>query len=101
MRVAGRDNDLLGWTPKSMVMLCSGSKDPTVPAALHQELAYADLSGRVANPAMVISVDVDPTIQALYSEDFDITQYHGTYAPPLCAASARQLFNSLIPSLPN
>ena len=96
VRVAGARNDLLGWTPKGMVMLCSGSRDPTVPYAIHHEAAEADLRSRVSNPANVVSINVDEDIQRIYKDTFDLSKYHGEYAPPLCAKSARQFFDSLI-----
>jgi pimeloyl-ACP methyl ester carboxylesterase len=98
-------NDLLGWNPKARTLLCGGSGDPTVPAALHMNVAQADFASR--GLANVTSVDVDPAVQAAFgvggTAPTDPTSaafatyyanYHGTYEPPLCEAQARALFNT-------
>ena len=95
--LAAKKNDLLDWTPKSKLMLCGGSGDPTVPPAVHQAVmkkAFDDKS--LSN---VTSVDVDPYIVSTYGP---VTQenaatyygnYHGTYEPPFCHAQAKGLFD--------
>ncbi len=99
-------NDLLGWTPAAPVMLCGGAADPTVPPAIHQDVLMADFTARgVGN---VVSVDVDPMIQATFGPGgvapTDPTtaefatyygSYHGGYEPPFCHAQARAFFESL------
>ena len=104
--VDAKRNDLLGWTPVAPVMLCGGAADPTVPPAVHQDVLMADFANRgVTN---VVSVDVDPVIQATYGPGgvapTDPTtpafatyygSYHGGYEPPLCQAQARAFFDSV------
>ena len=104
--VAAKKNDLLGWTPKAKVLLCGGSGDPTVPPALHQAVMKADFDRRgVSN---VVSVDVDPYVQAAYGisgvAPTDPTSaafatyygsYHGVYEPPLCLAQAKGWFDTV------
>ncbi|WP_342721077.1 lipase family protein [Acidovorax sp. FHTAMBA] len=104
--VAAKKNDLLGWTPKAKVLLCGGSGDPTVPPALHQAVMKADFDRRgVSN---VVSVDVDPYVQAAYGINgvapTDPTSaafatyygsYHGVYEPPLCLAQAKGWFDTV------
>jgi pimeloyl-ACP methyl ester carboxylesterase len=104
--LATKKNDLLGWNPKAKTLLCGGTGDPTVPPAIHQIVAKADFDSRV--PGAVASVNVDAIIQATYGPGgvapTDPTsaafatyygRYHGTYEPPLCAAQARALFETV------
>jgi len=104
--LAGKKNDLLGWNPKSKVLLCGGAGDPTVPPALHQIPMKADFDSR--NLTNVSSVDVDALVQATYGPGgkapTDPTSaafatyygsYHGTYEPPFCHAAAKQLFDAV------
>ncbi len=101
-----KKNDLLGWNPKARTLLCGGSGDPTVPAGLHMAVAQADFSSR--GLTNVTSVDVDPSVQAVFGvggkAPTDPTtaafatyygNYHGGYEPPLCHAQARALFNTV------
>ena len=104
--LAAKKNDLLGWTPKSRVMLCGGAGDPTVPPAVHQPVMKADFDARgVSN---VTSVDVDAAVQATYgpggkaptdptSQAFAVYygSYHGSYEPPFCHAQARAVFDAV------
>ena len=105
--LAGKKNDLLGWSPKSATMLCGGSGDPTVPPALHQTPMKADFDSRMLTN--VRTVDVDATIQAVFgingAAPTDPTSaafatyygsYHGTYEPPFCHAQARGFFGSIL-----
>lgn len=106
MYLAAKKNDLLGWTPKAAVLLCGGAGDPTVPPAVHQVAMKADFDARgVKN---VVSVDVDPYIQATYGTGgkapTDPTSgafatyygnYHGQYEPPFCHAQARAMFDKV------
>ena len=62
--LAGKKNDLLGWSPKSKLMLCGGAGDPTVPPALHQAPMKADFDSRKLSN--VTTVDVDAYVQATY-----------------------------------
>lgn len=97
--LAGKKNDILGWNPKSKVLLCGGSGDPTVPPAVQQNVMKADFDSR--GLTNVTSVDVDATIQAIYGAVLASSpatyygNYHGTYEPPLCAAQARAFFNTV------
>jgi pimeloyl-ACP methyl ester carboxylesterase len=104
--LAGKKNDLLGWNPKSTLMLCGGAGDPTVPPALHQIPMKADFDSR--GLTNVITVDVDALVQATYGPGgkapTDPTSaafatyygnYHGTYEPPFCHASAKALFDTV------
>ena len=43
--LAAQKNDLLGWNPKSRTLLCGGAGDPTVPPAVHMNVAQADFAG--------------------------------------------------------
>lgn len=101
---AARRNDLLGWTPKASMLLCGGSGDPTVPTAIHMDVALADFVGRGLDN--VSSVDVDPAVRATYgvngqaptdptSAEFATYygNYHGTYTPPFCMQQARAMFD--------
>lgn len=101
-----KKNDLLGWNPKARTLLCGGAGDPTVPPAVHMDVAQADFSSR--GLTNVTSVDVDPSVQAVFgingaaptdpsSAAFATYygNYHGTYEPPFCHAQARALFNTL------
>ena len=99
-------NDLLGWSPKSKVLLCGGAADPTVPPAVHMNVAKADFDSR--GLTNVTAVDVDPLIQATYGPGgvapTDPTSaafatyygsYHGTYEPPFCHAQAKAVFDTV------
>jgi pimeloyl-ACP methyl ester carboxylesterase len=101
-----KKNDLLGWSPKSKLLLCGGAGDPTVPPAVHQNVMKADFDSR--NLSNVSTVDVDPFIQATYgpggvapadpsSAAFATYygSYHGSYEPPFCHAQARLLFDTV------
>lgn len=97
--LAAKKNDLLGWTPKSKLLLCGGAGDPTVPPAIHQTVMKADFDAR--GVTTVSSVDVDPTIQAVYGAVLSSSpatyygNYHGTYEPPFCHAQAKAFFDSV------
>lgn len=103
---AAKRNDLLGWTPKAKTLLCGGAGDPTVPPALHMNVAKADFDAR--GVTTVTTVDVDPAIRAAFgvggaaptdpaSAAFATYygNYHGTYEPPFCHAQARAVFESV------
>ena len=102
--VAGKKNDLLGWNPKSKLMLCGGAGDPTVPPALHQAPMKADFDSR--NLTNIPTVDVDAQVQYFYgvngaaptdptSDAFSTYygSYHGSYEPPFCHARAKAMFD--------
>ena len=104
--LAGKKNDLLGWNPKSAVLLCGGAGDPTVPPAVHQAAMKADFDSR--GLTNVKSVDVDPFVRATYGPGgvapTDPTSaafatyygnYHGTYEPPFCHAQAKGVFDAV------
>lgn len=103
---AAKRNDLLGWNPKARTLLCGGAGDPTVPPAVHRDVAQADFSSR--GLTNVTSVDVDPQVQAVYGVSgrapTDPTSaafatyygnYHGIYEPPFCHVAARAVFDAL------
>ena len=108
--LTGKKNDLLGWSPRSALLLCGGAGDPTVPPAVHQSVMKADFDSR--GLANVRSVDVDALVQANFgvaatpggpkttptnpaSAEFStyFGNYHGTYEPPFCHANAKALFD--------
>ena len=97
--LAAKKNDLLDWAPKSQVLLCGGSGDPTVPPAIHQTVMKAAFDAK--GLTNVQSVDVDPTIQAVYAKVLAedpiayYGNYHGTYEPPFCHAAAKSLFDAV------
>jgi pimeloyl-ACP methyl ester carboxylesterase len=104
--LAAKRNDLLGWSPRARTLLCGGAGDPTVPPAVHRDVAQADFSSR--GLTNVSSVDVDPFIQATFapggvaptnpaSAEFATYygNYHGSYEPPFCHLQARALFNTM------
>lgn len=101
-----KKNDLLGWNPKARTLLCGGAGDPTVPPAVHMNVAQADFNRR--GLTNVTSVDVDPSVQAAFgvggAAPTDPTSaafatyygnYHGTYEPPFCHLQARALFDTV------
>ena len=102
--LAAKKNDLLGWSPKSKLLLCGGAGDPTVPPAVHQKVMKADFDSR--NLSNVTTVDVDASVQAVYGPGgkapTDPTtaafatyygNYHGSYEPPFCHVAARATFD--------
>lgn len=104
--VAAKKQDLLGWNPKARTLLCGGAGDPTVPPAVHQNVAKADFDSR--GLTNVTSVDVDPMIQATFGTNGAAPtdpasaafatyygSYHGTYEPPFCHAQARAVFDAV------
>lgn len=104
--LAAKKNDLLGWNPRARTLLCGGAGDPTVPPAVHMNVAQADFTAR--GLSNVTSVDVDPFVQATYgpggraptdpaSAAFATyySNYHGTYEPPFCHAQARAVFDTV------
>ena len=106
MGQAAKKNDLLGWNPRARTLLCGGSGDPTVPTAIHMDVAQADFASR--GLANVSAVDVDPMIRATYGVNGQAPTdpaspafaayygaYHGTFEPPFCHAQARGLFEQV------
>lgn len=104
--LAAKKNSLLGWNPKSKLMLCGGAGDPTVPQALHQTVMKADFDSRKLTN--VTSVDVDASVQAAYgpngkaptdpsSAEFATYygNYHDAYETPLCLAQSKLFFDSV------
>jgi hypothetical protein len=104
--LAAKKNDLLGWSPKARTLLCGGAGDPTVPPAVHMNVAAADFASR--GLSNVTAVDVDPVIQATFgpgghaptdpaSAEFATYygSYHGSFEPPFCHAQARAVFNTV------
>ena len=106
MYLDAKKNDLLGWSPKSKLLLCGGAGDPTVPPAVHQKVMKADFDTR--SLSNVTSVDVDAFVQVTFAPGgvaptnpataafgTYYANYHGTYEPPFCHAQARALFDTL------
>jgi hypothetical protein len=106
LNAAARDNDVLGWSPRARTLYCVGGGDPTVPKAVHQDVAMADFARR--NVQTVTAVDVDAAIQQAFAPGgvapTDPTteayatyygNYHGTYAPAFCHAQTRAFFNTV------
>ncbi|OYT90801.1 MAG: esterase [Burkholderiales bacterium PBB3] len=104
--LAAKKNDLLGWSPKSKLLLCGGAGDPTVPPAIHQAVMKADFDSR--NLSNVSTVDVDASVRAVFGPGgkapTDPTSaafatyygsYHGTYEPPFCHVAARATFDQV------
>lgn len=102
--LAGKKNDLLGWSPKSKLLLCGGAGDPTVRPDVHQVPMKADFDTR--NLTNVSTVDVDPLVRMAYGSGglapTDPTaaaiyfgNYHGSYEPPFCHAKAKALFDTV------
>jgi pimeloyl-ACP methyl ester carboxylesterase len=102
--LAGKKNDLLGWSPKSKLLLCGGAGDPTVPPVLHQIPMKADFDSR--NLTNVSTVDVDALVRATYGSGglaptdpiaaaIYFGSYHGEYEPPFCHARAKALFDTV------
>lgn len=98
-------NDLLGWSPRAATLMCGASGDPTVPTAVHQDVAMADFASR--GVTSVTAEDVDPFVQAAFGPGGKAPtdpasaayatyyeNYHGTYEPPFCHAQARAFFAS-------
>lgn len=105
MYIDAQRNDLLAWSPKARTLLCGGAGDPTVPPAVHMQVAQAGFTAR--GLTNVTSVDVDPLVRATFGVNgqapTDPTSaafatyygsYHGTYEPPFCYAAARGLFDA-------
>lgn len=96
---AARRNNLLGWSPRAPTLLCSGGADPTVLPSQHQNVLMADFQAR--GVTTVKAVDVDPQIRAAFGPPPQdpagaaryYSQYHGTLAPPVCAAVAKCFFD--------
>jgi pimeloyl-ACP methyl ester carboxylesterase len=101
-----KKNDLLDWSPRARTLLCGGVGDPTVPPAVHRDVAQAGFTSR--GLSNVTSVDVDAAIQATFGiggrAPTDPTNaafasyygsYHGTYEPPFCHLQARALFETV------
>lgn len=95
--LAAQKNDLLDWSPKSQVLLCGGSGDPTVPPAIHQAVMKKAFDDKGLKN--VTSVDVNSDIVATYGPVTPANavnfygSYHGTYEPPFCHAQAKALFD--------
>lgn len=94
-----KQNDLLDWSPKSKVLLCGGSGDPTVSPAVHQAVMKAAFDAK--GLTNVTSVDVNAYIEGVYGAVKTSApatyygNYHGSYEPPFCHAQALGLFNLL------
>ncbi|MES2530624.1 MAG: lipase family protein [Pseudomonadota bacterium] len=104
--VDAKKNDMFGWSPRAVTLLCGGAGDPTVPPAQHLVPMKADFDARGVKT--VSTVDVDAQIQATYGPGgvapTDPTStafatyygsYHGSYEPPFCHARARALFDTV------
>ena len=88
------ENTLLGWTPRSPMLLCGGRRDPVVPFRNATD-AQADFATRGVTVS-VIDVEAVPAFASQFPETLSAEQqaaYHATTVPPLCLALVRdQLF---------
>lgn len=92
------ENDLLNFKPTSPTVLCAGARDPVVPAKnMVTAVAYFASQGVQVNPIDVEQVpQFKPAIDAQVAATPDLSTYHGTIVPPLCAAIAKsQVFDPL------
>lgn len=86
--------DLIDWRPRAPVMLCGGSRDPTVTFQNTVTAATAFAS----QGASVTPVDVEqvpqfqPAIAAQVQAAPALTTYHGTIVPPLCLSVVKNQF---------
>jgi hypothetical protein len=95
--VAGKKQDLLGWSPRAPITLCGATSDPTVKFAVNAIPTYNDFISRgITNAALV---DVDPLVQQKYADLLtnDPTTYyaefHGVLESPFCLQVAKQMFD--------
>ncbi|MEN9315436.1 MAG: hypothetical protein RIS35_1829 [Pseudomonadota bacterium] len=97
MRRRLRENGLLNWKPAAPMTLCTGSRDPVVPAANTTAAgSYFGSRGAVVNTVDVETVpSFAPAIAAQLANDPYLLTYHGTVVPPLCAAVAKGTFDAL------
>ena len=98
--LTAKKNDLLSWNPVAQTLMCGGKEDPTVSPALNMDVALAGFKSR--GLTNVSTVDVDPTIRAVYGAVLAASpatyygNYHGSYEPPFCLAQARGLLDSVL-----
>ena len=97
--LAAKKNDLLDWTPKSKLLLCGGSGDPTVPPVVHQDVMKKAFDSKGLSDVESVDVDSDikavPDYAALLSADpvAFYSSYHGSLEPPFCHAQAKARFD--------
>lgn len=95
--VAAKRQDLLGWDPKAVTILCGGIGDPTVKFAVNAQPTYDDFRSR--GGSNVTLVDVDGEIQQQYGSvlaatpDTYYANYHGKYEEPFCLNVAKEMFD--------
>lgn len=92
------ENSLLNWKPVAPMTLCTGSRDPVVPAA--NTTAAATYFGTRGAAVPRIDVETVPAFAGFISSQVaaapDLSTYHGTIVPPLCASIAKnQVFDPL------
>ncbi len=85
------DNDLLNWKPKAAIVLCGGSRDPTVPFRnVPTAVAYFATQAVAATP---VDIELIPAFAAAIAAQVaaapDLSTYHGAIVPPLCSAYAK------------
>ncbi len=85
------DNDLLNWKPAAPVVLCAGSRDPTVPFKnTTTATTYFATQGAAVTPIDVELVpSFGPAIAQQVAAAPDLSTYHGGIVPPLCASYAK------------
>lgn len=92
------ENSLLNWKPTATMTLCTGSRDPVVPA--QNTTGAAAYFGSVGAAVPTVDVETVPPfagfIAAQVAAAPDLSTYHGTIVPPLCASIAKnQVFDLL------
>lgn len=92
------ENDLLDFKPTSRTALCMGSRDPVVPVKnMVSAVTYFATQGVQVTPIDVEQVpQFKPVIDAQVAAAPDLSTYHGSIVPPLCASLAKsQVFDPL------
>lgn len=88
-------NDLLGWTPSSPMLLCGGHQDPVVPFVNTTD-AKDDFVARGATDVRALDVEGEPEfkllVELLFLAGATIEDYHAGIVPPLCASIVKRRF---------
>jgi pimeloyl-ACP methyl ester carboxylesterase len=84
-------NSVIGWRPAAPVLLCGGSRDPTVPFS-NTVRAAADFAARGAT-VTVLDVEQDPVLRVglppAGARTDELGSYHQGLVPPRCFAATR------------
>jgi pimeloyl-ACP methyl ester carboxylesterase len=84
-------NSVIGWRPAATVLLCGGSRDPTVPFS-NTTRAAADFAARGAT-VTVLDVEQDPVLRVglppAGAQADELGSYHQGLVPPRCFAATR------------